>query len=130
MKIELELPEPPSANRYWRIGRGRLFTSAEANAYKAAVLAEAVRRGYRDKGIFPFPSGKAIVVTLVWLRSRRSGDLDNRIKVALDALNRVLWADDDQIVELHAYRVDSPREGGLILTVEDFKEYGQLDVSK
>ena len=129
MKIEIDLPEPPSANRYWRIGRGRIFTSAEANAFKAEVMRRVVEQGYRDRGLFPFPSGKAIVVSLVWLRSRRAGDLDNRIKVALDALNRVLWADDDQIVELHAYRMDSPRHGGLILTVEDFKEYGKLDVS-
>lgn len=122
MRIELELPEPPSSNRYWRVGKGRVFLSPEAQAYKDAVMVRAMRAGYRKLGVFPFPAGKPIIVTLAWYRSRRSGDLDNRAKVALDALNRVLWADDDQVVELHLYRFDRPKNGALHITVEDWNE--------
>jgi crossover junction endodeoxyribonuclease RusA len=122
MKVSLELPEPPSTNRYWRVGRGRTYLSPEAQGYKAAVLLRATKAGYRLGGLFPFPAGKPIIVTLEWYRSRRSGDLDNRAKVALDALNRVLWADDDQIVELHLYRHDRPKNGALLITVEDWKQ--------
>ncbi len=116
MTIDLWLPEPPSANRYWRIGNGHAYLSAEAKAYKAhlAAIAHAV-----TKGRIAFPSGKPIAVTLVWYRSARRGDLDNRAKVALDALNGIVWDDDAQVVELHLYRQDRPKDGALHLTVED-----------
>jgi Holliday junction resolvase RusA-like endonuclease len=48
--------------------------------------------------------------------------LDNRAKVALDALNGLLWADDQQITELHLFRHDRPRDGALLLTVEALPE--------
>ena len=36
-------------------------------------------------------------------RERRSGDLSNRIKIIEDALQGVLYENDSQVVELHAY---------------------------
>lgn len=115
MAISLTLPEPPSANRYWRVARGRPYLSAEAREYKLQVRAIALRAGVRG---LPYPAGQPIAVTLVWYRSRRAGDLDNRAKVALDALNGLLWADDQQITELHLFRHDRPRNGALLLTVD------------
>lgn len=123
MKVVLELPEPPSANRYWRMARGRLYASSEAKAYKAEVAEAARRAGYRKAGRDPFPKGVPIVVTFAWYRSRRMGDLDNRLKIVMDALNGVLWADDMQIVELHAYRYDAPKAGALHLTVEESRPH-------
>lgn len=119
MIVKLELPEPPSANRYWRMARGRLYASSEAKAYKAEVVARAIRAGYRTATDLPFPKGISIVVRVEWHRSRRAGDLDNRLKIVMDALNGVLWADDMQVVEIHAYRYDAPRAGALHLLVED-----------
>lgn len=34
------------------------------------------------------------------------GDLDNYVKLTLDALNGVAWDDDNQVVRLHAVKVD------------------------
>ena len=34
------------------------------------------------------------------------GDLDNYVKLTLDALNEVAWDDDNQVVRLHATKVD------------------------
>lgn len=114
-RVDLDLPEPPSTNRYWRVARGRPYLSAEAKAYKMEVRAAVMRAGIRG---MPFPD-QPVCVTLNWYRSRRAGDLDNRAKVALDALNGLLWADDSQITTLHLYRHDRPRTGGLTITVED-----------
>ena len=111
MAIKLTLPEPPSANRYWRHARGRTYRSAEANAYRDTILTHCWARS------IPFPSGP-IRVTATWYRSRRAGDLDNRWKVLGDALNGVLWTDDQQIVELHLYRKDAPKAGRIELIVE------------
>lgn len=117
-KIELTLPEPPSVNRIWRNGRGRNYLSQEARDFKLAAKVAATKAGYLKGGTFPFPAGTAIRVTLTWFRNRRAGDLDNRAKATLDCLNRVLWADDDQVVELHLYRKDAPKQGRVELIVE------------
>ena len=116
MTIHLTLPEPPSTNRYWRRAGTILHLSAEAKAYKAQVAALARQQGIGPA--FPFPQGVPVAVTLEWHRGRRSGDLDNRLKVALDALRRVVYADDDQVVRLVASRHDAPKAGKLVVTVE------------
>ncbi len=116
--IRLTLPEPPSVNRIWRNGRGRNYLSKEARDFKLAAKVAAAKVGYLKGGAFPFPAGTPIRVTLTWYRNRRAGDLDNRAKATLDCLNRVIWADDDQIVELHCYRQDAPKQGRVELIIE------------
>lgn len=111
--MAMELPEPPSANRYWRSYRGRVVVSTEARAYKAGVWSRAVLARHR-----PFAKDVPVSVTLHWHRAKRMGDLDNRIKVTLDALRGVLYDDDKQVVAIHAYRVESARNGKLSVKVE------------
>lgn len=97
----LTLPLPVSANRYWRNYRGRTVVSPEAKDYKAAVYLQASHLGIR-----PFTGPVAVYLHVY--RARKSGDLDNSIKVLLDALCGVAYADDKQIVELHGWRHDDP----------------------
>lgn len=97
--MQITLPEPPSANRYWRTYRGKVVPSTEAKRYKAAVALLASRSK-------PIPAGTPCSVLIRWYRGIRSGDLDNRIKVLLDALKGLAFEDDGQVVELHAYRHD------------------------
>lgn len=106
------LPEPPSANRYWRVYRGRAVVSSEAQAYKNGVAMRASVQHLR-----PFAAGVPVRVVLRWYRAKRMGDLDNRIKVTLDALKGVLYVDDKQVVEIHATRHESPRAGRLEVEV-------------
>lgn len=99
--IKLTLPTPPSANRYWRTvvskGRAMTFVSPEAKEYKrqVAIIASARELIYSE-----------IAVTVRFYRALRSGDLDNRLKCLFDALRQVVYADDKQIVEIHAFRFD------------------------
>ena len=93
------LPYPPSANRLWSYSRGGVFKSQAARAYHWA-LAAAWHEANVDK------LDGEIAVTLYIYRPRRTGDLDNRVKALLDALNGLAGDDDAQIVELHAYRLD------------------------
>lgn len=105
--VTLTLPEPPSANRWWRMVNGRMILSKAARQYKADL---AVLRGYRV-------ADGPVAVTLYWYRGRKSGDLDKRIGVALDALQGVLFENDSQIVELVAYRFDDAANPRLVVTV-------------
>ena len=47
-----------------------------------------------------------VAVTVNIYRARAAGDLDNRLKVLLDSLQGVFYANDSQIRELHAYLDD------------------------
>lgn len=97
---ELTLPYPPSANRIWRTGRGkRTYLAPEATAFKAGV--DRLARQARVQC-----STLPIEVHLYFYRPRRSGDLDNRIKVVFDALNGIAWHDDKQVCVLKAWRFD------------------------
>ena len=68
--MNITLPVPPSANRYWRNFRGRMVVSAEARAYKeqAAWIAKAA-------GMEPVAGD--VSVTLRVYRQAKRGDLDN-----------------------------------------------------
>jgi crossover junction endodeoxyribonuclease RusA len=101
MSATLVLPYPISANRYWRSVPGRgVLLSAEARRYKEDAGKEALAAGVR-----PVDGPVALTVTLY--RPAKRGDLDNRLKVLLDALGGgIAYRDDSQVVELHAYRCD------------------------
>lgn len=112
--VTLRLPEPPSANRIWRNGRGRTYLSQAAKDFKAAVYAAALTQGI-TRPLFSGP----VILTMTWFRKRKAGDLSNRIKVVEDALNGVVWDDDKQVTELHVYRVDAAQVGQLVVMVAD-----------
>lgn len=97
--MRVTLPYPPSANRYWRVWRGRAVKSKEAREYQ-----EAARETLPKE-----PATGPVIVTLRVFRPARRGDLDNSIKVVLDALKGAAFDDDGQVVELHAYRYDDKR---------------------
>ncbi len=90
--IRLTLPVPPSANRWHRVVNGRPILSREAREYtdkvRWVVLAE--RWGKID-------APTDIAVNIVWYRERRSGDVDKRGGILLDALQTVCFDNDAQI---------------------------------
>lgn len=110
------LPYPISANRYWRNFRGRTVRSSEAVAYKERVAWENARSK-------PLCSNVAVIVILQPKLTKKGEasktvmDLDNALKVALDALQGVAYNNDKQIRKISAeYGV--PRvDGGLIVQV-------------
>ena len=112
-EVLLTLPVPPSANKYWLYGGGRVRTSPEAKAYKDAV---------RLLTKCDMIHGRVAVNVSVFRPAKR-GDLDNYLKVMLDALEGVLYENDKQITEIHAFRyddADNPRVE--LLAYEDLEE--------
>lgn len=108
-------PLPPSANKYWRLARGRLIVSDEAKQYKETVAMLA-----RCDGIQRL-SGPVVVRVAVY-RERKIGDLDNFLKVLLDALQGIFYNNDAQIRELHATLDDdrhSPRVEVTVISCRD-----------
>jgi len=91
-------------NRMWRVGKGHTYLSADSRAYKDAVGMLTAK--YRSKNQCAFPSGDLSIV-VIWHRSARRGDLDNRLKVLFDALRGTVFRDDKQIAHIDATRCDS-----------------------
>ena len=113
--MTLTLPVPPSANRYWRTVHGRPVKSREARAYRGLVWT-AVAQQARARAVIV--GDAPVCVTARWYRGRKSGDLDNRLKVLLDALKGLAYRDDKQVVELHAYRGEDRRHPRVEVTIE------------
>lgn len=109
----LTLPYPPSANRYWRKTRGRMVVSSEARRYKrdVASLVSPINVAFVSKSL--------VAVTMVLYRPRRSGDLDNRLKVVLDSLNGIAYEDDKQVVEIHAFRHDDKKNPRVEIEISE-----------
>jgi len=96
-EYSFEIPLPPSANNYWTIANGRFVTTHEASAYKKQIF-------YQLHNLEPLRGDICLNITV--FRKIKRGDLDNFLKIMLDALNGIVYLDDSQVVEIHAYRDD------------------------
>lgn len=119
--MRLILPYPVSANRYWRIWRNRAVRSAEAAAYK-----ETVRRIAQEAGAMPSEGFVAVRLRLIPKANKDGGasktviDLDNALKVTLDALQGIAYANDKQVRRIVAEYAAKPEQGGgLAVEVEE-----------
>ncbi|MEN6644600.1 MAG: RusA family crossover junction endodeoxyribonuclease [Armatimonadia bacterium] len=132
--ITLCLPYPLSANRYWRtrVMRGprpiaQTYVSPEAEAYKADVLAIARHAGARQiagrvslrMALYPHQPKDWHKRTEAERDALRCIDLDNALKVTLDALKGVAFGDDALVREIVAVRMEPDEKGArLVVTVE------------
>lgn len=126
------LPYPVSANRYWRNFRGRMVRSAAAVAYREEVAEIATRHcvTLHDGPVRvtlrllpPMPQDWAKRLKKLGpcesVLGLRRLDLDNAMKVALDALQGVAYHNDKQITTLSVGLGMAVPDGGVSATVED-----------
>ena len=108
----LWLPYPPSANRYLRHALRRTYRTDVANEYRRVVAREA-----RLSGAWITDGPVSVEVTLhpkitkAGQSSKTCLDLDNCMKVALDAVQGILYVNDRQIHRLQA-SYGLPVDGG------------------
>ena len=105
------LPVPERTNAIWRQWKGRTLVSAKHRADKQTAPG-------RFPKIRPYPGD--VAVRLEWVRERRSGDVDGRVKATLDLLTAIgIWSDDAQVQRLEVERIDDPtRAAGMYVWVE------------
>ncbi len=112
MRLQFDLPYPPSVNHYWRRVGARTLISRQGRVFRESVCSLlALRR------LHPL-DGWLKVHLQIFPPDRRRRDVDNIQKPVLDALQHAgVYHDDFQIVSLCTDRLE-PREGGqLIVTV-------------
>lgn len=110
--VTLKLPYPVSANRYWisfyakNMKRVITGVTKEAEAFKEECGWRAKAAGVRT----PFTCHVELRVRLV-PENKVCMDLDNALKVTVDALKGIVYADDDQIMKIVAERGDADPTG-------------------
>ena len=132
----LYLPYPISVNRYWRTFRGRTIRSSEAVAYKEQVTELALEAGLKmhpgcvrvDMMLHPaLPKDweKRQKRDPMWLLSVRRIDLDNAMKVAIDALQGIAYENDRQITGLSISLGHAVQEGALSVKIRNDLVWGR-----
>ncbi len=134
--IELTLPYPVSSNRYWRSyvprGQTRAMTvlSDEAKGYKREVAYLARKQGLRQ----PIDGRVVLTVRLYpkrpqdadkraardpmgWDNTVQCLDLDNSLKVLIDALKGIAYGDDQWIWRIDAQRMEPDGEARVVVGV-------------
>ena len=111
----ITLDYPPSTNRYWRVYNNTVVRSAEATEYVQHVAQICTTAGIQ-------PLDGNVSVTIRVYRPRRSGDLDNRLKCCLDALQGYAYHNDSQVFEIHATRHDDPQCPRVEVTVTEVND--------
>lgn len=110
--IELVLPYPPSANRYYRHVGYRTLISREGRRYRQSVCALV-----RPLGI-PCLGGPLELAIDVYPPDRRRRDLDNTEKSLIDSLQHAgLYQDDSQIDKITITRRKPTPGGRVIITL-------------
>lgn len=89
---KVELPFPPSGNRYWRVSGKRIVKSREAFIYQNTV------RLIVTKKRRVFYEGRLIAHVELYPPDDKPRDLDNHVKILLDALETAeVFCNDSQI---------------------------------
>lgn len=119
--MKIVLPYPVSANRYWRTvvakrrrdgpgdkQRALTFVSEEAKAYKAECQWRARAAGFK-----PMSGTVELRIRLI-PKNRVCMDLDNALKVTIDALKGIVYSDDANVYRIVAERADADPTGSRL----------------
>jgi crossover junction endodeoxyribonuclease RusA len=118
MEVDITLAWPPSVNRIWKYGKGRVRSDKSViEYYKNMMLL------YRGK-IKRTLKGRIRVHMNVYPPDNKVRDLDNILKVPMDAMQKMtVYKNDSQIDELHIYRKEvSKRNARLVVHLEEIED--------
>lgn len=102
----IDLPWPPSVNRYWRRVGSKTLLSKDAREYHQAVL-----RVTENAEHFDVPVEVSI---LAYPPDRRRRDLDNVLKAILDSLEKAGVLKDDSLVDMLRIEREERMPGGMV----------------
>lgn len=97
--VKLELPFPPSVNHIWRRGKqpGSVYLDPKYKAWRKH--ADQMILLARQQGSARIWGPFSATITLDSRQRRKNSDADNRVKVCLDALQRMKVIDDDSLAQ-------------------------------
>ncbi len=112
MKLQFNLPYPPSVNHYWRRVGARTLISRQGRAFRESVCSLLALRRLRPL------EGWLKVHLQFFPPDLRRRDVDNIQKPVLDALQHAgVYHDDFQIVSLITDRMQPVQDGRLEVSI-------------
>ena len=96
-------------------GRTITYTPAKTTAAERAV-AEAFNAA--APGYSYAPDAAYQVDAVFYLGTRRQKDVDNMLKLVLDGLNGVAWADDHQVTKTSTEKIHAPGDARTVVTIK------------
>jgi Holliday junction resolvase RusA-like endonuclease len=120
--ITIKTPVPPSLNNAYFTSGNRRVLSSEGATFKSKVIDLAIKEAERYG--FKIPKGARLGFEMqVHFANRRPRDLDNCVKLPLDALATALEFNDSIVDELIVRRghpiKDNPHAGMTLYVLED-----------
>lgn len=112
--VSVQIPWPPSANRYWRKYRGRMVVSQEARKYIDDVSILALT--WQIKTL----KARLSLRIMAYPPDRRVRDIDNALKIAIDSLQHAgVYGNDAQIDRIYIERGLSRPPGYMDIDIEE-----------
>lgn len=115
--MRLILSYPPTSNTCYPTNKqGRRFLSPKGKLYRQGVLADVLEQHC----IFKPLQGPLGVSATFFVPDKRKRDLDNLFKALFDALKHAnVYMDDDQIIEIHAFKREVVKGGRCEIVLEE-----------
>lgn len=103
-------------------GRPRMMVTASGKAHtytpgRTKAYEDVIGWRWRERGESPFEGAVQVSIHVFEGAKQHAGDLDNYVKVVLDALNGLAFADDKQVVTIHALIERGVEEPHLEFTI-------------
>lgn len=122
---QFHFPIHPQSQERARMGKYGMYIPAKSRAFKKQIQ-EIVKQEYKE---YPLEGPLMIEVTFKFKQAKSNKDLfcvnksdiDNLLKLLFDSLNKLLFKDDKQIVQVVASKVYDDREG-IELNVFELRE--------
>lgn len=108
--------EPKSKQRPRFTRSGHVYTPQETRDAEKAI-----KEAFEEQDGVSFEDSILRMELVFALSNRRPRDTDNMAKLVMDALNKVAYHDDKQVIELLIRRVRSPK-GWTLVTISETEE--------
>lgn len=117
----ITLPWPPTGNLYWRfiMTKGKNPQPVIVRSRDARKYLEKVSDIFQAAGIRPVLG--LVDVTFLLFRPAQRGDLDNHLKVVLDAMQGFAYYDDNQVRHIDATLLDDKFDPRVEVTVKTWE---------
>ena len=117
MPVTIELPFPPTANKYWQIARNRVIKTKRARNYQLSVHSIILTKSKELAAWRKSQEGKMLALSMAVhypVKPGPDGDIDNLSKILVDALQGCVFDNDRQLRHIQISKEKSADTSGHV----------------